>query len=307
MKQDHEGVVSDLSEPGVCLAKAQLYNTLEPSGTTITIDSGDLPIIYHMLNLPPKPEAGFSLGCSVLEFDVAGLGELKLWTSASHDTQFVDYGALLEDDANPIGGAKHIRGTWAQAHLKLEFPVAFDAKSVYQEMPPLYLRQWDQEVCGCVGGDIQNCPVPGPDRSYFRAVNSFEPSDATDNKGAYGANLSYRFYVKNTESPLGFISTFLVARNTGSKFWGAARLTLPTLGVGMGISKVPITSLDTPPEELRQVYLNSPLAHSNKIPILGNTGPQPIEVELTTGGGAALPINFRIEKAIILPASGDGE
>jgi hypothetical protein len=305
--QEFVAIEDDLSVPGTCLAKAQLYGTLEspvpPVLINLTPTGG--PTNLRSWQVAPKPTSGFSLVCAIVEFDYAGSGELRLWTSASVDSTFCSFATAMENAGNPSNSAAvHTRGFWPYSEAFLEVPSPLDAKLVENVNSPVGNLRRDLEVCGKVGNDVQQNEQLGPEQVLFSAQNSLDSAKARDNRGCYGVNLKYRFYVLNSESPTGSVTAFLFARNTGGKYWGAGRLILPIAAVPTGLPKFPLPVGSNAFKA--QYLLNDGLPAPQMLLIGGNTPSQPIVVEMTNGGGATLPINLSLVKSVVYPTPGGG-
>ncbi len=301
--EEFVGVNGDLSEPGVCLSKAQLFASLEPLNppALIELNPSAGPSNIRVWNMGAKASSGFALACAVLEFDLAGLGSLRLWTSASLDSTFCPYATNLELPENPSNPAAiHGRGCWPYSAALLQVSNALDAKFVESLNPPTGRLRRDMEICGKVGDDLESNPDLGPEQVLFSAGNSFNAADATDNRGCYGVNFKYRFFVFNSGAETGLIQAYLFARNTGAKYWGAGRLTVPISAYTTGLPKFPLDYVN-PVVHLRRYFLNDGLPPTQTIPIAGNSGNQPIEIEITNGGGATLPLNYSIFKLCVTP------
>lgn len=306
--QEFVGPQTDLSIPGTCLAFAQLYQTLDPQSppALIELEPSSGPANIRVWNMGPKPANGFALACAVLEFDLAGMGELRLWTSASLDATFCAYTTALEPEGNPGNPvAVHVRGCWPYSAALLQITSALDAKFVETPNPPVTRLRRDMEICGKIGEDVSTNTQLGPEQILFCKANSLNSEHATDNRGCYGANFKYRFFVFNSGPETGLIQAFLVARNTGAKYWGAGRLTLPIPAYATSLAKFPI-DIQEPEVHLRHIQLNDGLPPPKTIPVAGNSGSQPIEIELTNAGGATLPINYQIAKLCVFSEPVEG-
>lgn len=296
--QEHVAITSDLSGPGTCLAAAQLYGTLDdqtPPQTLSVTNSGE-PGNVRTWDLGAKPTSGFSMACVVLEFEWTGTGDLRLWTSASRDRVHTPFSKAVEDPANPSGsGAQHGRGCWLYSGAFLDIEVPFNAKLLEPLGGPESNYVRTMEVCGKVGADLQSNPDFGPEQLLFSASNSLNSADASNNLGCYGANFTYSFYVKNSDDVARQVRVYLRARNTGAKWWGAGRLTYPE-ATKTALPKIPAG----PTLGLRSFQMTDGLNPPNPISIPAyQMHVLPIQIELTNGGGATLPINYQIEKDVL--------
>lgn len=85
------------------------------------------------------------------------------------------------------------------------------------------------------------------------------------------------------------------ARNTGSKYWGAAQVTRPSAWTETEIDKIPLVDDSADPEV---VYAAYDLLHARN-PNYFTVAPQQsvtVAVRLANGGSATLPVNLFVSR-----------
>jgi hypothetical protein len=260
---------TDLSVPGVCLAKAQLLGTLNSVSGTIALSTSSA--LAWSATVPDTTTAGQLIGC-VMEFTVTGLsgGASKL-SVRTFCTDSSDQGTFADAVAT---APAHVRGWWPRSSMKIKMKP--DGR--FEFNPAGSPRLVATGVCETDG------PEHSVDDGFGLQTGTGHEHDR-DNLGAYGVDLVYVCVLKNTsESESGKCFVSLRSRNTGGKYFGAARLVLPVARPGKGVRKLPF---GTDQNSLNAILIDEDEV-DDCISVPADTS-RNLEIRLTNAGAAALP------------------
>jgi hypothetical protein len=184
------GVNSDLSVPGICLAKAHLFGTVDNNWGSST-SSGQIILNAHEL------EPG-ELVAAVHELRIDGTAGNKVQVRVvATDTE----GSVGDGSETPAEADAHIRGSWPYTDVLVEGASVEGAASVPKYSFPL-------------------AQTGEADRDAFakRTADTY----GKDNKGLYGADLTYRVPVTNSSGDIRYCIA-AIQPTVQHKLWGAAR------------------------------------------------------------------------------------
>jgi hypothetical protein len=270
---DHRALAPDYGQEydrGMCLAKAQLFGTIEETGyhtaTEITATSDVGLGNYEVKN--------GEMVTAIHEFTVKGSpGQvLDLRTIITDGT---NYGQPYNKCLKP----RHIRGWWPFSELLAT------------------AEDWDVGASLLEPGNqhhIPLCEKGGKDQEVFRwqgpEVDPFgHPQDSpSGNRGLFGVNARYRIRLRNTADHKRYVSFHLRARETGGAYFGAALALeedeIKTLG---GVPRIRHETTQ-PPNTINAVRIRR-----SDLPILPNTS-APCTIQNATAGGARMPVDLRL-------------
>jgi hypothetical protein len=291
-----------LAGVGICAAKAQLYGTfIESPGTyAISYPNGG-PVLLAEWELPAKSAAGagqHSLCAAVIECTVASGNLFRLWTAAKRSASgtYPPFGTALQHPANPGTNDIHFRGCWRNADTRWVVTGQMLDATFYCPTPPTDV--WDQ---------VESCEKDGPESQYYSKENSVGfsnslPADQspTSNPGAYGANLRYTLRALPNDGNPGLVVASLMARGTGQQYFGAARIVNPVLAGERGINKMPPNVGGANVVSLNKALPGEP-------PVFVPPGVvTPVNIDIAPGGGATLPVTYRLTKLFVSWTGGGG-
>jgi len=252
------GDIANLKVAGMCLAKAQLFGSLDPVRRTYSV--GPDPVMLWSHTVAPSKVAG-----AVYEFDVEvlGVGTLDVRTYATRS----DETGSFDDPVVPVN--QHVRGWWPYS----EITVAAVRKFNPQVESPLPVS-----VCESLG------PEHAPDAFGKLSGTSHQYDRA--NKGCYGANLNYEITLENESvTTATLVVPYIKARNTGHAYWGAAQT---GLSAGKGIVRLPLNGQD--------LDQNNAISPSNGVGTTLNPGEKKIMlIRIADGGAATLPVSLHLQ------------
>lgn len=208
-----EALNGDLSFPGICLAKAQLFGTLDDWTSSFQVDQKSKVIWTD--TIPALDLLG-----SLFEFNVT--------PSASTSLNLRFFATVDRDEGDwsdtPVAPGNHVRGWWP--HWGVNF----------ENEPPIVMT-----LQGGTSKKIADiCWAAQAEATYGKLTGSGHEYDKT-NKGLYGVDQHYKINLFNSNlmfPPL--LGCELQARDTlRGKFWGAAHA-LTAQDELLGLGGVPI-------------------------------------------------------------------
>lgn len=195
-----------LSTGGICIAKAQLFDTLDSFGSTTSFAASEFFLADDLV------ADGSTIGY-VMEFDVVASGScnLQLRTAAHAWTARPGSYAL---DPNPlVPSDNHPRGYWPHSELVVDCG-SFDAT-----VGPT--RRTRQIIC---------CSDGGPEEDEFPPVNAM----SSTNDGLYGVDLNYQCLITCDPESVGLLHVYILALMTaedgGFEYFGATEITSWQMG-----------------------------------------------------------------------------
>lgn len=261
---------SDLAERGECLAKAQLYGTMDPWAWAPMLSTTE--IVAFSRSVP----SGQTLG-TVCEFTVQSFGaqNLRLRTAnwfgdpnippGSWDTTLEDY------PPPPPDPPRHPRG-------------AYDHSGLILGCGSFNINDYPSGVFSEVG----SCLRDGTEEAHFPG-DPFGFGPSTTNWGLYGANLKYRWQITNSGPP-GNVYAYINAVNNNGRYFGAARISLWDVRAAKGVPEIWfVDPAVTNEPNLVNLTEDGPLAVASGANLI-------LEIELANGGSAALPSALILSK-----------
>ncbi len=191
------GSNSDLSVPGICLAKAHLFGTVDNNWGSST-SSGQIILNAHQVD-PGK------LLAAVPEFRIDGTAGNKVQVrTVVTDTE----GSVGDGSETPAEADAHIQGSWPYTDVLIAGAGVDTVVAPPPDPPPE--PQYSSSLAQS-GED---------DRAAF--AKRTEDTYGKDNKGLYGADLCYRVPVTNSSGDIRYCIA-AIQPTVGHKLWGAAR------------------------------------------------------------------------------------
>ncbi len=272
---------NDLSIPGICLAKSQLFKTLDPVSGSLLVGASEV------LAWSDTVASSRVLGV-VYEFDLPlGMSAtLQVRTVASQTSYF---GTPVDNpiqERDPLESETHVRGWWPRNYIVLPAnTLPFDVSRF---------------SAGTTIIECSVCERNGPELDVSQGFGHQPPDihgTANGDIGCYGADLTYRFLVENTNDQY-WEKAFVYVRtrnNTGppGKYWGAARITSPVLYNGFG---VPVLYYYPPQHTNHPNFVSLVQVGELLIP---PGGPLNLDVAVANGGAAPLPVNLLVSREVI--------
>ncbi len=268
---------------GICLAKAQLYHTLDSvSPFSSSLDQTEK--LLHVYDFPANTVLN-----AVFEFTV----------TATENATFRFRECIGENGSSGFVG---VSGTWTD-------PVADPAFVATNGNLTIHGRGWWPYSSIIVeGGWLDVTPpvqVPPGGTGPHREVSVFDKNGAdttlfdkqasdlhgtTDgNKGGYGVNIRHNFTVSNS-SPTA-VPTYIhfAARNTGEPWYGAAQIVQPTAYIARGVPAIFYPDVN---HANNAVNLTSAPGGALGIPVPAGAVNLQVSVISASGSGSALPVNL---------------
>lgn len=274
---------SDLSVPGICLAKVHLYNSWDaPLPKLALVGTSEAPLWNSGSTDQNR------LCAAVIEFSVtpSETCSLRVRTIAGGtpigEGSWASTVCVPNDPNDPLGKHLHIRGWYPRSAIHLPFgQTSLDTN-------PDSPRSIHCGVCESVA------PPELSALGFAWQGASIDPyGTPIGNNGLYGVDATYDFVATNSDpanSHAAFIS--VICRNNagwqiGPKFWGAGWVSSPQ-GSELGIPVIRVI-LDSNhnPQTWQWVEITPHLG----IIVPGN-GSIPISVQIAPGGGSPLPVNI---------------
>jgi len=263
---------SDISVPGICLADIQLYRGFDDSAPDATLGSNESVVWTATV------DNGRLIG-ALIEFDVRATTVCNLQLR----TTFLMPGSTLppwaddavdEHDPPDNHGVRHVhvRGWWPRTAILMPVTTVLD------------LNPWG------TAGSVE-CPIEEVTNPPELSAAGFQWQGQTadpfgfDNKGLYGADVSYEFGVTNTD-PISSHAAYLriFPRNSGGQYWGAGKIAMP-----MGYPDQRIPKLNYASSSTGDFTPGNP---GQPIPVIvppNTTVPIAIRVANAVGGGQRYP------------------
>lgn len=288
---------NDPSDFGACLADSQLNGTLTPIAGSMAITAGGTTV--WSANAPAVAGPNKLIAC-VMEFDVA------IPAGATLDFQtYVSFPNQSRPTFNlpvaPLDGGGtlwgHVRGWWPRAAMRIKMiPELFDVNPSFTN--PLYAH------CGVCEDPVQNPEAPEVDPVHgFPKLDGPGHAEDTNNRGAYGVNLTYVGTLSNSSTAMdgrGYIT--IRARNVAPfKYWGCAHVSVPAQFWQSGkIRKIP-WNWELPDDanafDLLELSAAPPPYLVSYVHVGKTMQGQPptsveVEVRVANGGAATLPVGL---------------
>ncbi len=276
--QDRSGSDADLSIPGICLAKAQLFNTLD------TVP-GVIPILLETALWSVSIQPG-QVVARLYEFDIQSpLNDITVRSvvklPGTSSGSFAD--GVAPDDV--LG---HVRGWWPRSGMHIKWD---DSPSSAFECRPdggTVIRNYG--ICEDDGA----LPAPELDPAVgFGKLSGTAHTHDTANKGAYGVDLHYERGLKNTGSAPGLCYVSMRSRATGYKYWGAAHVYEPENVPAYGVPKIPATLAATTMSNSVDLMQGDISDHAVNV---APGGSPTLKIHVVNGGAATLPVSVFLAK-----------
>ena len=271
---------------GICLAKAQLFHTLDgftPDNANLSTTEKTLRVYDLLSNSVLDAVLEFTItaseNCMFRFRECIGVnGVTGIWSDPVAYEGYVPITDGPDPDSDIDPRIIHCRGWWPSSAIIVECG-SLDVTPPVQIPPGGTGPHRTVSVFDAGGADT--------DLYKKQSADTFGTTDG--NKGGYGVNMRHNFTVSNS-SPTA-VPTYLhfAARNTGESWFGAAQIVLPTIYTARGVP-----SIHYPDATHANNAANLTTSTSGVLPISvpAGTVDLPVSVISASGSGSALPVNL---------------